>query len=646
MQMAITAPDCIAIDFETMPIRQRPAYPPAPVGVSIRWPGQRSNYHAWGHPDGNNCSMEDARAELQAAWDSGLPLLFHHSKFDVAVATERLGLPMPRWDRIHDTMFLAYLADPHSRAIGLKELAAELLQWPAEEKDELKAWILANQKMLVARWPELRELNKEGKPKDSIAPSKVGAWIFATPGQLAGKYAMGDTDRTVALFQELYPLVLEHGMGYAYDTERELMPILIENEREGMRADVRRLEQDVTGYGWAMDTAEDWLRRELRASGLNFDADADVASVLADRGVVPAENWQTTDSGQLSMSKDNLLPEHFTGPNGGAVASALGYRNRLKTCLKMFMEPWLNQASSNGGYITTNWNQTRGTDQGGGTRTGRPSTNKHNFLNVSKKWDGRDDQYVHPAFLKVPELPLCRSYVTPDKGETWMHRDFSGQEMRIFGHFEQGYEAGDLWRSYNDNPELDPHDGLVGPEMQRVAGREIERTKIKTLNFQGIYGGGVPALQRKLRCSLAEAKQLKDFHNRVLPGRKILNDEIKKVINLGLPIRTLGGRLYFAEPPGPDGRSKIYKLLNYLVQGSAADMTKRALIDWHNHPQRDARFLVTVYDEINGSAGDLVRQMAILRDVMQAPRLGMTVKMLSDAKYGPNWGELTKGEPK
>jgi len=631
-----------------MPIRQRPAYPPEPVGVSIRWPWEeRSRYWAWGHPDGNNCSKQDAVRELGKVWASGNDLLFHNSKFDVAVATERLGLPMPRWDRIHDTMFLAYLADPHSRAIGLKELAAELLSWPAEEKDELKAWILANQKMLVARWPELRAINKKtGVPKDTIAPSEVGAWIFATPGQLAGRYAEGDTDRTVGLFQELYPLIMEHGMGPAYDTERELMPILMANEREGMRADVLRLEQDVEDYGWAMDTVEDWLRRELRASGLNFDADDDVSSVLFDRGIVPADNWQTTKSGKLSMSKDNLLPEHFTGPNGANIASALGYRNRLKTCLKMFMQPWLEQASINGGYITTNWNQTRGTDQGGGTRTGRPSTNKHNFLNVSKKWDGRDDQYVHPVFLNLPPLPLCRTYVLPDKGEVWMHRDFSGQEMRIFGHFEQGQRPGDLWQSYYENPALDPHDGLVGPELRRVAGREIERTKVKTLNFQGVYGGGVPALQDKLRCSLAEAKELKRFHDMVLPGRRILNDEIKKVINLGLPIRTLGGRLYFAEPPGPDGRSKLYKLLNYLVQGSAADMTKRALIDWYNHPKRTARFLVTVYDELNGSAGDLSRQMAVLREVMEAPRLGMTVKMLSDAKYGPNWGTLTKGEPK
>jgi DNA polymerase I-like protein with 3'-5' exonuclease and polymerase domains len=158
---------------------------------------------------------------------------------------------------------------------------------------------------------------------------------------------------------------------------------------------------------------------------------------------------------------------------------------------------------------------------------------------------------------------------------------------------------------YQENPALDPHK-FVGAELMRVAGREIERTRVKTLNFQGLYGGGVPALQRKLRCSLSEAKELKAFHNKALPGRVILNDEIKKVINLGLPIRTIGGRLYYAEPPGKDGRSKVYKLINYAIQGGAADFTKRAIIiDWHNHPKRTARFLVTVYDEINVSCASI-----------------------------------------
>ncbi len=155
----------------------------------------------------------------------------------------------------------------------------------------------------------------------------------------------------------------------------------------------------------------------------------------------------------------------------------------------------------------------------------------------------------------------------------------------------------------------------------------------------------MPALQLKLRCSLADAKELKAFHNKALPGRVILNEEIKKVINLGLPIRTIGGRLYFAEPPGKDGRSKVYKLINYAIQGGAADYTKRAIIDWHNHPKRTARFLVTVYDEINVSSAFAVKQMGVLKEAMELTRLGMTVPMLSDAKWGPNWGKLTKGEP-
>lgn len=643
----LTAPPVIVIDFETKPILPMPDYPPEPVGVSIRWPGDSaSKYYAFGHPEGNNCTRDEAYLELRRAWeyDTSLPLLFHHAKFDLAVATQWFGLPMPAWDRIQDTMFLAYLYDPHARALGLKELAENLLNWPPEEKDELAAWVVANQKMLLARYPTNNPIDKKtGRHKPTITPSLVGVWIWTAPGQLAGRYAEGDTDRTLALFNDLWPVIQDVGMGPAYDTERELMPILLQNELEGIRADVRGLERDSSLFRVDLIAAEDWLRKELRAGGLNFDSDQDTAAVLANRGIVAQEAWQTTKDGSLSMSKDNLLPEHFTGPNGDMIAAALGYRNRLKTCLTMFILPWLDQAKRNSGYITTNWNQTRGGE--GGTRTGRPSTNKHNFLNVSKKWDGRDDQFRFPDFLPVNPLPLCRGYLLPDDGETWLHRDFAGQEMRVFGHFEQGQAEGDLWRAYNENPALDPHEGLIGPELERVAGRKIERTRVKTLNFQGLYGGGVPALQKKLRCSLAEAKELKLFHNKALPGRVILNDEIKKVINLGLPIRTIGGRLYYAEPPGKDGRSKVYKLLNYLVQGSAADLTKRAIIDWHNHPKRTARFLVTVYDEINISSGAVVQQMGVLKEAMEAQRLGLTVPMLSDAKYGPTWGALTKGEP-
>lgn len=635
------ARDYITLDFETLPIRQRPYYPPKPVGFSVKWPRQPSRYYAWGHPIGNNCSEADGMAMLERIWDSGLPILCHHAKFDIwGVMVEYFGAPEPAWDRIHDTMFLAYLCDPHGQRLGLKELAEDLLGWAPEERDQVAEWIMAHKEELHQAYGAALGLKRP-------TPKKTGAYIGYAPGTIVGPYACGDTERTAALFEHLLPLVIENGMEAAYNRERQVLPILARNEREGMQVDLPLLIQECETYALALDKAEHWLRKELRASGLNFDADADLAAILLERGIVPPENWSRTKgtkthpNGQLAVNKDALRPEHFTGQNGARVASVLGYRNRLVTCLHMFMEPWRDQALVNNGRITTNWNQTRGSN-GGGTRTGRPSTDKHNFLNLSKDFESkRDDGYEHPAFLEVPNLPLVRKYVIADDPDSvFAHRDFSGQEMRVFAHFE----SGDLFDQFNANPHLDPHE-FIGEELMRVAQREIERTRVKTLNFQGLYGGGIPALQLKLRCSIAEAKQLKAFHDAALPGRKILNEEIKRLIDRGLPIHTWGGRLYFKEPPRQmNGRMMdfLYKLINYLIQGSAADLTKQTLIDWDQARGRDARFLVTVYDEINISVpkSQFEREMGILRESMERPRL--SVPMLSDGKVGYRWGDLKK----
>lgn len=597
--------------------------------------GREPFYLSWGHKAGRNNSTESAAYEmLRQVWcDPTVELLFHHAKFDMAVATERWGLPPLPWNRTHDTMFESYLDNPHGRSIKLKDLAHDLLGWPPEEQDRVARWVQEHKAELEGCYPEFGKVQK----------GKEGKWIFAAPAELVEPYAIGDVARTEALHMFLLPSICERGMGAAYDRERQLLPILMDNERLGMRVDLERLESDLVSYTKAFEFAESELRRVLKSSGLNFDADQDVAAVLIEQGVIPESNFARTEAtrqypnGQYSMSKKLLLPEHFTGPMGAEVASVLGYRNRLKTCLDTFMRPWAEQARVFGGRITTNWNQTRGVEAGG-TRTGRPSTNNHNFLNISKAFAGRDDQYVHPAFLiGLPELPLCRIYVLPDEGEVMLHRDFSGQEMRVFGHFEQG----DLWRQYQANPRLDVHD-FVGAELKRVADREIERTKIKVMNFQALYGGGAPALQRELRCSLAEAKELKSFHERGLPGRKILVDEIKKVVRRQEPIITWGGREYYCEPPGADGRSKDYKLINYIIQGSAADLTKQAIIDWHADDRKHCRFMVTVYDEINASSPKdiAVQQMAVLRENMETPRI--SVQLLSDGKWGLAWGSLAK----
>ena len=98
------------VDFETLPIGPRPDhYPPKPTGVSIRHIDGTSRYYAWGHPTGNNCSWEDAARVLRAVWAEDRPVVFHNAKFDLAVAYEHFGLPELPWQRVHDTMFLAFL---------------------------------------------------------------------------------------------------------------------------------------------------------------------------------------------------------------------------------------------------------------------------------------------------------------------------------------------------------------------------------------------------------------------------------------------------------------------------------------------------------------------------------------------------------
>lgn len=636
------APACIAIDFEAFHIQNRPSYPPEPVGVSIMWPQQAACYYAWGHvAGGNNCERRQGMVALDDAWRSGLPFVFHHGKFDLDVAVEKCGFARPPWQRCHDTMFLAFLNDPHARELDLKSLAANILNWPAEERDAVVDWIMdhaAQLPLLPNKHGVMCPPSRSKKSKDKLY---AAAWIAYAPGNIVLPYANGDTERTAALFNDLWPLIQRNGMGTAYDRERRFQVPTSENERLGMRVDLPKLTQDTDEYQVEQEFVETSLRYQLSAPGLNFDSDDDVAKILLGRGIVPQENWQLTPTGKMSVKKDNLLPEHFTGGcgdwTGAQIASALGYRNRLKTCLKMFMESWLGQAAANNGHIATHWNATRG--DAGGTRTGRPSTSDWNFLNISKSFDGKGDGYEHPGFLDLRPLPLVRDYVLADEGGVFLHRDFDGQELRVFGH----YECGDLQSQYLADPKLDPH-AFVGSELMRVAGREIDRTSVKALNFQGLYGGGVPALERKLRISFTEAKELKRFHNAALPGRAILNEVIKSIVKRGDPISTWGGRLYWPEEPrlvGGRMQDWIYKLINYLIQGSAADITKETVCQWYEGPHI-GRFMVTVYDEINISApiDKAAKAMYWLREVMEQDWL--SIKMLSSPKHGPSWGQSKK----
>src|SRR4249920_1864802 len=111
--MAVKMPRPVTVDFETLPIEDRPCYPPAPVGVTIKPWGKKARYYAWGQLDGNNCSWGEAQSALKNAYANPDGVLFQNGKFDVDVAEVHMGLEVPRWDLVHDTLFLLFLDDPH-----------------------------------------------------------------------------------------------------------------------------------------------------------------------------------------------------------------------------------------------------------------------------------------------------------------------------------------------------------------------------------------------------------------------------------------------------------------------------------------------------------------------------------------------------
>lgn len=611
------------IDYETQAIELRPAYPPVPVGVSIQLPGERkSTYWAWGHPAANNCSKTKAQQVLRGIWRDAAArktrLLFHHAKFDYDVSLVHMGLPPLPWDCIDDTMFLLFLTDPHANTFSLKPAAERILGLPPEEQDAVRRWLIDNNMV---------------KRNDR----SWGAHIAKAPGDIVGRYADGDVLRTNKLFRKLHPEIVKRGMTKAYDRERELMPVLLRNEAEGIRVDVPLLKREAALYMAGMEAADAWLRKRLKAPELEIDSDRDLANALDKAGIV--KEWVATATGQRSTSKKNMTGPMFKDQR---VFQVLGWRNRVATCVRHYQLPWLDMAQRSGGLIHLNWNQVRQMrgvgDNTAGARTGRMSCNPA-LMAVSKAWHDKDDGYVHPTVMQLPELPLVRRYILPDKGGVIIHRDYNQQELRILGH----YENGKLMDAYNEDPNLDVHE-FARLEMQRVAGLQLERRQVKIINFGSIYGRGIGNLAGVLRVSYDEAKVIKTAQLQAIPGLKQLNADIKAAVKAGEPIRTWGGREYFVEAPEIiDGRLQTYeyKLLNYLIQGSAADCTKQAIINY-DYIKRDGRWMLAVHDENNGSTpkGTEKRELKLLKDAMEGVKFD--VPMLTDAAVGKNWGELKK----
>lgn len=591
-------------DFETHPIEFGSGRAPKPVGVSIGLVDDPTShrYYAFGHPTNNNCTEDEAREALRRVWHPGL--LFHHGKFDQAVAIEHWGF---EWlDDYHDTMFSVYLYDPLAPSVSLKPSAHKHLGMPPDEQDAIGDWLKANGKI-------------------PYSTKEWGAHIWKAPGDLVGEYAKGDTIRTAGLHNELYPRILMRGMERAYQREIKLSKILYRAEYEGVLIDRARLEVDIPVYEVQLKQCENAI--QARLGDHPIDTPAQVASALVAAGY----KLRKTPTGRISTSQDAL---HEAIKDDEPLLQLLQYRGALKTLLGTFMRPWL-ELSARDGRLHPNWNSVRGDNYG--TRTGRLSCSNPNLQNVPTEFDKIDYSGILAGFLP---LPFMRIYILPDPGEVILAADFNGQEMRLLAHFAEG-KAAEIYRT---DPRADFHQ-VAGGLIQAVAGLVLKRRDVKITGFSLIYGAGVPALAAQLGVPIDQASTIKKGYLRAIPG---LSD-FQYSVSQRSEVRTWGGRIIPVQAPKINEDGSVwtfnYKLVNHLIQGTAADQTKESIIVYHDNPYKRGRFLMTVHDEnvVSVKLEDIVTEAFVLADAMENLQ-GFDVPFIVEMEHGNNWHDLTKLE--
>lgn len=629
----------ITIDFETEGIDGNPVFnPPKPVGVSVKYGSEPSKYYAWGHPTGNNCTFEEGRNALLSALDyvrQGVAWLAHNAPFERAVLKRYFEWESPNALAAHDTQYSLFLTEPYAFSYSLKPSAERVLGMPPEERDEVRDWLLANQPM---RHKGI--LIGDFKGDETPNKHKWGRYICLAPGNIVGKYAEGDTDRAYLLHEKIYPQVCGQGMLDAYQREQLLMPILCESTERGVRLDRGRLSEDIGIYRAAQKICDDYLFSKL--GEFDMDKDAELAAAL-DRADLVTE-WVLTPTGRRSVSRKNLVGR-IKDP---AILECLAYRGVLETCLGTFAGPWLAQAQREGGRLHPQWNQVRG-DRGAdgdmsGTRTGRMSCRAPNLQNPPNDFE----ELVIPKMVEelfqsmealhgraIPRVMHMRSYLLPEEGMIWLKRDFSAQEMRIMAHYTEGALA----HAFRMDPSTDPHEA-VKAIIKDKSGIELSRKFVKITGFGIMYGRGIPNLSAALGVDIDRGKATRDAYFSALPEVRDLSRATKNRGSSGGFITTWGGRRYYREPN--EERDLSYKLLNYLIQGSAADQTKQSIVDWQALRKPTDHLIAAVHDELNicAPAEEADAAMYRLKTAMDWPRFD--VPFQSEGYRGPNWADITK----
>lgn len=492
---------------------------------------------------------EDKKYALQVLddlWsDDNICPVMHNSKFDVVMTEFALGRDLKE-RMFHDTMLMSNILRNNMFSHGLKELAYSLAGISTDDEKEVKR--------LLRRY----------KTYDQV------------PVEAMNRYQQLDAERTITLFEFFCQKLAESDPSKAdvYEWERRLAMTTARMESRGIMIHRQRCTELVADLeAWAQEALDKMrdLMGDPEYSPLKKNAASDMLFDVC--GLDPVS---LTSGGQNCTDKDVLL--ELRGKHE-AVDWLLQYRSYTKGIANI--QSYLDLADEHD-VIHPSINTL------GAKATGRESCQNPNLQNVAK------DKGV----LKTPyPIPARRSF-RPRPGFVNFHIDYAGIEMRIAVDYSGEQELIDIMHAGGDvhapGAEMFYEDEWFNETDKDI--RKALRNATKNGNFGIIYGAGLArTAETLLRPIDVIAPRYARYKSR-FPKLLGLNDTISAQVKRHGWIETKFGRRLYVP------RDKAYVGTNYMIQGTAADLLKRAqvLVDEYLRKELDhaARVLLPIHDEI------------------------------------------------
>ena len=563
------------------------------VGIALAVNGW-SGYYPIAHEGGGNMDKKKVLDYFRKVLNLPATKIFHNAMYDVCFI-RAAGLNIA--GDIVDTMIAGSLVDENRFRYDLGSMGRDYL---GRGKNEA---VLAE---TAAVW------GVDAKSE-----------MYKLPAMYVGEYAERDAELTLDLWQEMKKEIYAQDLESIFTLERELFPCLVDMRFLGVRVDLEAASQLKDKLSLE---EKECLQKVKKETGVDTQiwAARSIAQVFQKLNL-PFDRTEKTDSPSFTK---NFLQNH---PH--PLVKLIARAREINKAHTTFIDTILKHQHK--GRIHAEINQLR-SDQGG-TVTGRFSYNNPNLQQI-------------PARNK--ELgPAIRSLFIPEGNKTWGCFDYSQQEPRLVVHYsalQNLYGVDEVLDAYNQG-DADFH--TIVADMA-----EIPRSQAKTINLGLFYGMGKNKLQAELGVSKDKAEDLfKQYHNKVPFVKKLMDNVMYRAQDSG-KIRTLLGRLcrfHLWEPnqfgihkPLPHAaalaehgpgikRAYTYKALNRLIQGSAADMTKKAMIELH---KQGITPHIQVHDELDISVADEA-EAAKIKSVMESA-VDLEVPNKVDYESGPNWGNV------